>query len=523
MSAPSSQSEPIPAVGSEETTRQAGRGALALSFAKVFFIVLGLVQQVVLFRVMDLSGFGALRSAQSPASITYNPIVTTGILGMSQVTTRGAGTGRAFTLHAALSTTTAVVFFVLSPWLSDWLGAPHITAPLQLLAAVLFLYGLYAPLIGIFNGQRRFLHQAGLDMTAAVLRTLGLVLGAWYCTRFDVGISSVSGAVLGFVVSAVIVLLLALLLLRGTAPVTQVDAAPVTVREHLAFIGPVLVGQTVLNLLLQADVNTLRYFASAAAERAGLPLTDADPLVGAYSTAQLFAFLPYQLMVGVGFVLFPMVSKAYSQGDSGAVALYVRTGVRVAALVSGLLVSVCAGLPHALIALVFSGEAASLGGDALRLMVLGLGCLAVFSALIMVLNSLKKQWHGMAITALAFVLVVALDSELLVDHAFGSGLLARTAIGTSSALVLATLVAAFFVKREAGAVVSPLTVIRVCAVVAVCALSGSQLPAAGRLLTPLYAAAIGLLYVALLIVTRELGRSDLEGVLAIVRRRRGTT
>ena len=36
------------------------------------------------------------------------------------------------------------------------------------------LYGVYAPLIGALNGQRRFFAQAGFDILAATLRTVGL-------------------------------------------------------------------------------------------------------------------------------------------------------------------------------------------------------------------------------------------------------------------------------------------------------------------------------------------------------------
>lgn len=508
---------------SSETARQAGRGALALSGAKAFFIVLGFAQQLILFAVLGMANYGAFRSAQSPASITYNTLVTTGILGMSRVTSQAsdrASVLRALGLHAALGTVVAVGFFAVAPWLASALGAPHIATPLQLLALVVFLYGLYAPLVGIFNGQRKFLHQAGLDSTAAVLRTIGLIAGAWYCVHVAKETSPVSGAVTGFVISAVVILLIALALLRRGGNPANAEASSISATDHVGFIGPVLVGQGVLNLLLQADVNVLRFFSSRAASAAGLELTAADPLVGAYSATQLFGFLPYQLMVGLGFILFPMLSKATKDGDRAAIGSYVRNGVRVAVLVTGILVSVCAAVPHALLRFVYNADAADLGAPALRTLSIGLGAFAVFGAMVTVLNGLKQQWHSLVITAGAFVLVVAGDALLLDGQTFGPELLERTALGTSAALWLTTLVTAYFVKRAAGAVVSLATVLRVIAAVAVCILVGMQLPSMGKLITPIYALLIVGIYFTVLIVTRELGKADLDALKTIVLRRK---
>jgi stage V sporulation protein B len=506
-----------------EATRQAGRGALALSGAKAFFIVLGFAQQLILFAVLGMANYGAFRSAQSPASITYNTLVTTGILGMSRVTSQAsnrASVMRALALHAALGTVVAVGFFAMAPWLAETLGAPHIATPLQLLALVIFLYGLYAPLVGIFNGQRKFLHQAGLDSTAAVLRTIGLIAGAWYCVHVAKDVSAVSGAVTGFVISAVVILSIALALLRRGGDPSSSEGANLSTADHMGFIGPVVVGQGVLNLLLQADVNVLRFFSSRAASAAGLDLTAADPLVGAYSATQLFGFLPYQLMVGLGFILFPMLSKAAKEGDRAAIGSYVRNGVRVAVLVTGILVSVCAAVPHALLRFVYSADAADLGAPALRTLSIGLGAFAVFGAMVTVLNGLKRQWHSMLITAGAFVMVVAGDALLLDGQTFGPQLLQRTALGTSAALWLTTLVTAYFVKRVAGAVVSLATVARVIGAVTVCILAGMQLPAMGKIVTPFYALLIVGIYVAVLLLSRELGKADLDALKAIVLRRK---
>jgi stage V sporulation protein B len=200
--------------------------------------------------------------------------------------------------------------------------------------------------------------------------------------------------------------------------------------------------------------------------------------------------------------------------------MYVRNGVRVAVLVTGLLVSVCAAVPHALLRFVYAADAADLGAPALRILSIGLGAFAVFGAMVTVLNGLKKQWHSLLITAGAFVLVVAGDALLLEGQSFGPDLLVRTSLGTSAALWLTTLITAYFVKRAAGAVVSMATVARVITAVLVCIAIGTQLPSLGKLFAPVYAVLIVGTYVAFLVLSRELGKADLEAIKAIVLRRK---
>jgi hypothetical protein len=68
----------------QDATRTAGRGGLAVTGAKVYFILLGLVQQIALPRVLGLDGYGALSRVLSIASITYNPVTTMSIQAVSR-------------------------------------------------------------------------------------------------------------------------------------------------------------------------------------------------------------------------------------------------------------------------------------------------------------------------------------------------------------------------------------------------------------------------------------------------------
>ena len=54
-------------------SRNAGRGGVFVLGAKVFFILIGFVQQALLQRVLGLSEYGALARVLAPANMVDNP------------------------------------------------------------------------------------------------------------------------------------------------------------------------------------------------------------------------------------------------------------------------------------------------------------------------------------------------------------------------------------------------------------------------------------------------------------------
>jgi O-antigen/teichoic acid export membrane protein len=194
--------------------------------------------------------------------------------------------------------------------------------------------------------------------------------------------------------------------------------------------------------------------------------------------------------------------------------------VRIAMVVAGAMVSVTAGLSHRLLLLVYGAEAAALGGRSLELLALGFGAFAIFGVLTAVLNSLKQELWSMVITALAAAMVVALCFLRVRGTPFGEELVFRTATATSVGLVFATAGAAILVRRTAGAVVRPLTAVRVVVAVALTVALGRWLPGDGKVLTAAFAALLGVVYLVLLVVSGELGKADTALIASVISRRR---
>src|ERR1019366_9483258 len=183
----------------EDKARTAGRGGIAVLGAKVFFLIVGFVQQPLLRLAVGLSDFGGLAQALVVANTVNNVVVSSGTQGVSRVVA-GAPGHEPEALRAALRVHVAGAMAVGAPIYARFENAGDVVPPLLVLAMVALLYGLYAPLIGYLNGTRRFGRQAALDVTFATLRTVGLIgVGYAFATR---GLSGVLGTTIGWVAAA---------------------------------------------------------------------------------------------------------------------------------------------------------------------------------------------------------------------------------------------------------------------------------------------------------------------------------
>jgi stage V sporulation protein B len=514
--APATTAEPA------DASREAGRGGLAVASAKLYFLMTGLIQQAALPRLLGLSGYGALASALSIASVAYNPVISTGIQGVSRAVAAAPNASapavlrQSFAVHAAFAFLLAALGYVLSPAVADVLGAPHLVTPLRIMSGVLLAYGLYAPLIGALNGQRRLVSQALFDVGAATVRTASLIAGAFVAARSAGGAApAAEGPCYGALFGAVAVLAVALVVVG----VGRAGKAPGRIANHVAYVAPLFLAQTLLSLLLQADLTLLRRFAGDAAIAAGASPTAADVYVGAYRATQLFSFLPYQLLVAITFVLFPMLAHARHDRDRTRVAGYLANGLRIALIVAGALVSVTAGLPRQLLGLVIGSEAARLGSTTLGILALGFGAFAIFSLLTAVLNGLGHERASLVITALAFALVVVTCLLWVRGVALSEALLVRTALCTSAGIALATLLAGLYTRRVVGSLVPLPVLARVGAGLGIALVVARVLPAGRPLFVVPEAALVAAIYFAVLVVARELKPDDLALVRRVLKRR----
>ena len=537
-----------------DQARAAGRGGLAVLVAKVFFLVSGLGQQALLPRAIGDANWGALSLLLALSNVFNNVVVSSSTQGVSR-TVAAAGTSEREALratlrvHLVIAVVAAVLLAVATPLYAHFVKAPEIIAPLLVMTGVLFIYGVYAPLVGYLNGRGLFARQASLDIAAATLRTTLLLGVGWLFARRAGSIATaigtlpgVLGATVGMVIASLGVFLLALRWTGTGKPFGGPRPAGVPgVRTYLALILPIMVAQLFTNGLMQADIMFLgRYLSLSAADNVASvallfpALTPAQAVrrvanewVAVYRACQLFAFLPYQMLFSVTQVLFPMLARAKAEGGEKRVTELVGRGCRIGAIVCGLLVVVVLAMPGSLIKLAYGPEVALRGAATLRVLAVGQAAFAMLGLATTVLVSLGRERTALTITATALALLAATCVVIVPMAPFGAPQLLATATATTTALGGALVVGVFAVRKVAGAFVPWKTALRVGLCVAGAFALGGVMPmwpggdgAYSKLLTPVAAAGVGLLYLATLVVTGELGKSDLALIVSIAARRR---
>ena len=504
---------------SAETTRTAGRGGLAIAVAKVSFILFGFAQQAVLPLILGVDGYGEVSLVLSIVSVLNNVIVATSIQGVSRSVAQAAEDDadqtfrRALSVHAVLAIVLSALFAALAGPIASFTSASHLTTQLRLVAAVIFLYGIYAPLVGSLNGKRRFLDQAGLDIFYGAVRLVAMVGGALFFLR--TGRGGVLGAVVGFIAAAAIIVPVALLRTGVGKPGGRSPA----LGPYMRFLLPLAVSQYFLNQLMQTDLLLLSRFVGQAAGDTAEGIKAANSLRGVYRGVQLFAFLPYQLLMSVTFVLFPLLARASAEGDKNAVRGYTMTGVRLGFVLTGLMCGAVSAIAPHVLHLVFPTEIWTQGGDALRILSLGMGAFSILGITCAALAGLGRPTAAAVLTALGVGLIAAGCTVLVPRAALGPAMLVQAATATSVALAITAAAAGGVLHATAGGFVAGATVVRVLGALAVVVAVGSRLPWLGKVFVPLEAVAVAALYVVILIATRELGKADLARVLTVVRRK----
>jgi stage V sporulation protein B len=153
-------------------------------------------------------------------------------------------------------------------------------------------------------------------------------------------------------------------------------------------------------------------------------------------------------------------------------------------------------------------------------MALGQGAFAMLGIATTVLTSVGRERTAAAVTLGAVAAVALACTAIVPGGDFGRAQLVRSAEATGTALFVSLLVGGLLVRTRTGAFVPAATALRVGIGLFACLCAGLVLHRTSRLLTPVVALLVGAAYVALLVLTREIGAADLAMIRTLIGRRR---
>ncbi len=494
-----------------------GRGLVFITGAKLYFIASGFLVQLGLPRLLGSPEvFGQYSLAMSIVSVINNVLIAATVQSVSKRVSEhpelaGPRLRQGLKLQLAVGVTLAGGLFLLSPLLARFAYDEKLAQLLQIAALVPLCYALYAALVGSLNGRQLFQRQAALDVTFSTVRTTG-ILGA-----AALGLGAV-GAVSGFAMAAAVILTIALFVVGIGS-----KGPGLPLKTWFAFLLPIVAFQSTLNGTLLLDVWVLKNTAAELGLAAGLPMAaaadQASRYVGYYRAGQTFALVPYQIILSVTFIVFPLVSRATAAGDHTAARSHVIQALRFSLLVLFALAAPIGGAAESLIRLAYGPKFLD-GAQALSVLVFGQVCLAMFVIVTTILSGAGRPGTPAWISLIALVIVLVANRTLvswvgLGPHTLRAAAFATT-LGPAVALVLST-----FALRETFGVLLPLKTFLRGAIAAAAGFWAARLvPQHTLLLAPVAMAAGGLTYLAMLFVTRELTSADVQSALSVWHKRR---
>jgi stage V sporulation protein B len=490
---------------------EAGRGALFIGFAKGFFMVAGFLQRVLLARVVSPAEYGAFSVVNNAISTVNNTMVQGTIQSVSKFTAEddaraGAVQRAGLKLQTVMGVAVALAFFLAAPLLARAVKAPEHVSLLRLVAAIPLVYAFYSVFVGTANGLRKFHLQAGFDVGFSTAKTI-LLLGGAVVGRM-VG-HSVAGAFVGFIAAALIILLVA-----GRTMGMRPGARRFSATNLFVFMGGVVLYTLLINLALNYDLLLLRRFAGAAA-----PGAPADALAGVYEAVRNLALLPYQALLVVTFVIFPLVSRATFAEDRAATTAYIRQTFRYALILGAALAVVLSARPAPLLALLY-GSTYGTGAAALPILAAGIVALALLSIAGSIVTASGRPDIAIYLVALTLAVGSALAFAIVPGAAPGPAMLAAAATATALGMLAGLSAALAYLWRRFAALPPLASVLRVGLASALAIGLGRVLPGSGKIAGLGAMAASGVAFAAALLLLREFGATDREKFAKILKLRK---
>jgi O-antigen/teichoic acid export membrane protein len=281
------------------------------------------------------------------------------------------------------------------------------------------------------------------------------------------------------------------------------------------FMAGVSLYAVLLNVALNYDLLLLRHFATA---RAGVDPTTAAAVAGNYEALRTFALLPYQALLVITFVIFPLVSRATFAADRDATRVYVNQTMRYALILAAAMGTVLAARPGALFGVIYS-PAYRAGAPALPILAGGQCCLALLAVACAILNAAGRTRETVSLMVLT-LLVGSVGLATFVPGAEAGTPMLVAAATASAAGMAAGLVGAIVVLRARLGGSFPLpTVLRVATAIGASVLVARLVPGQGKIVGLAVMALSGITYLVVLIATREFGPEDRAKFARVLRRR----
>lgn len=483
---------------STDVVKTAGRGTILITAAKIWFMISGYGIIFTLPRLISKEDFGLYKVAVGVVSIINAVIVTCTQQTVSKYISQeeekaDSVKAKALKLQILVGGGAALGFFLLAPVIASYLNDERLTNPLRLASLITLSYAFYAVFIGYFNGQKKFLTQATVDMAYSTLKLGFIVLFVW------LGFG-VMGGIGGFALAAAGVLALS----AGFAGKGKYFGE-VRTTDLLKFQSYILLFTLLLNLLQKVDLVLVKALSSTDATIASKNAAD-------YGAALDLANLTYQIIISITFVIFPLVSQATFADDKEKTRGYIANTLRYSLMIMAVVATLFSANAKAVLSVAYPADYQG-GGGALSIVSYGMLLFGMLYVLTTIISASGKPNVSLMIGALTLAVSAALNYLLIPIYGLtGAG------AATTIAMLAGVIAGSIYLLAQFKALMPMLSFIRISGCAALIYIASLGFSTNAKFLIIFKLIILGLLYVIALVLSRELGRDDLLALKRVIKK-----
>ena len=481
-----------------DVAKLAGRGTIYITGAKVWFLLSGWALHFVLARLMSTDQYGLYQVVIGDVSIVNAVIVTATYQTVSKYISQeedkaDAAKSKALKLQMLVGGAVTLGLFALAPIIAASLGDSRLTSYFRLASLIPLSYSFYSVFTGYFNGQKKFLTQAALDMAYSTLKLVLIVALVWLGY-------GVAGGVLGFALAAACVLgLSAIVAGRGH------KKGDVRFAELFRFQAYLILFTLVLNLLQKVDLNLIKALSSADA-------VVASTNAGYYGAAMNVANITYQVIISVTFVIFPLVSESTFAGDRRRTQSYISNTLRYTMIIMALTATLFSANASEVLRVIYRDEYQA-GSSALSVVAFGMLFFGLLYVITTIISASGRPTVSLIIGTVTLCTSASLNAALIPTHG-----LVGAATATTVAMIVGAIAGSAYLLVKFGALLPMLSLARITLCSGFVYAASFVVAPASRLAIIVQLGVLSLLYFGALVASREIGRDDLAAVRKVLRK-----
>jgi len=381
-----------------------------------------------------------------------------------------------------------LIYFFSAPFLSKILNDPSLIIYFRISAFVLISSAFLGVYMNYLNGLKAFCEQAAIGLLRAFLRVLLVLSLTW----LGFGLT---GAVSGFSLTSFIVLVIALLMIKYRKKFQQ-SISNFKTSKLIKFAIPSIIFSGAITLLLTMDLLFVKNL-----------IIDKDAS-GFYTSATMFAKIPFYLFMAFPITLLPAISSSISKNSVVLTKKYIKNSMRFLFIILTPITFIISGTSVKLITLFYPSQY-SAAEIPLSILIFGMMFFSIFTSLCAIIKGSGKPQIAMFIAIFLIPLDVSLNLILIPTFQ-----LKGAALASSISMFSGMSIAMGYIFWKYQTITSMRSLIKIILSSGIIYLILKLFAPWGFLLLPYYLILL-ILYFILLLLLKEISKNDIYELKAM--------